>query len=86
MRYPPPRRWREIVPGDVIMDHNGIARRVLANDRTDDPAQRIILVEGLPPAVVREWQFIAVVELDAADAAANLLNAHLTATPIDAKE
>ena len=80
MRYPPPRRWSEVTPGTVIMDHNGVARTVL-DVGPGVGGRRAVLVEGLPPATVFDYHFIAIVELDESDAIGTLLRAGFTVTP-----
>ena len=81
MRYLPPHRWSEITPGTVIMDHNGAARRVLDIGPNGYSGWLGVLLEGRPLTSVRDYHFIAVVELDESDAIVNLLQAGFTVTP-----
>lgn len=83
MRYLQPVRWSDVTPGTVIMDNNGIARTVLANDPHPRLAgHRMLLIEGIEPQEIRDYQFAAPVELDAADAIGTLYAAGLNPVPI----
>ena len=81
MRYPPPKRWSEITPGAMIMDHSGVARRVL-DVGPSVAGRRTAYIEGLPITTVIDYHFIAVVEFDESDAIGNMLRAGFTVKPI----
>lgn len=82
MRYLPPIRWADVMPGMVVMDSNGIARTVLANDPYP-PDRRLVLAEGVQPWHPWADEPAYLVELDATEAIGTLHAAGLNPTPIE---
>lgn len=83
MRHLPPVRWADVTPGMVVIGQKRIPHTVLGIHPAVPPSYRIVLLEGLPPAMYHEADTVNVVELDAADAIGTLFAADLNPTPIE---